>query len=123
MNTLHLIADWFSKIDLPPEKANCVWLIGFPEVTFERKNLSLSQYTRIITEGNSTFKQTEHNPENLVGYHPLPVNSVMVRVNNCLVRDQVSPHRVLYTDPSGVWENPKGLDVLDQNSLSMSRED
>jgi hypothetical protein len=117
MNTLHLIADWLSELDIPPEKANCVWLIGFPEITFDRKNLTLPQYTKLILRGNSTFKQTEHNPENLVGYHPLPVNSIMVRVNNCLERDQVSPHRVLYTDSTGIWENPTRIDIMDQNML------
>lgn len=121
MNTLHMIADWLDELDIPPEKANCVWLVGFPEVTFDRKNLTDSEYIHLIIRGNSSFKQPDHNPENLYGYHPLPVNSLMVRINNCLVRKRTSPHRVLYIDPTGIWENP--LRESDFWNQTMGRED
>ena len=117
MTILHLIGDWFEEMGIPPGRANCIWLLGFPEITFDRKNLTLIEYTSILTEGNSVFKQANHNPDNLVGYHPLESEAIQIRINNCLVRKQVYPNRATYIDPDGVWTNPNPPESLDQNML------
>ena len=106
MNTLHIIADWFDEIDIPPETANCVWLLACPEITFDRKNLSDTQYQRILTGGKRAFAQADHNLENLVGYHTTETNALQIRVNNCLTLDPNYKYRALHIDPTGVWINP-----------------
>lgn len=120
MNTLHLIADWFDELNLDPQQANCVWLwlALYPEVTFERKNLSLSEYKRVLTQGGSKFRQAQHNPENLVGYYPTEAGSLQIRINNCLVRDNASKYREIFVDPDRVWIcEQTDTPTPDQNTL------
>jgi hypothetical protein len=107
MNELHLIADWFDLLKIPPEKANCIWCLGGFEIGFDRRQITLEEYRRILSEGNAPFVQAPHNPENLVGYHSTEAGAVQVRVNRALEPKNPAALDPGFYDPDGVWTPPK----------------